>query len=116
MRSPYRRSAQRLASTLAGGAERRHEDGGVWTREDGGAVESERELGVVGLAQDVVNGTAIVTQGAAEMASGVEDGASALLHGGIVFGEGIVEERMLGEECESEGRESGVEEVDDDDL
>jgi hypothetical protein len=41
--------------------ERRHEDGGDWNREEGGAFESEREVGVVGLVQDVVDGTAIVT-------------------------------------------------------
>jgi hypothetical protein len=50
------------------------------------------------------------------MASGAEDGACASLHGGIVFREGIVEEGVLGEECESECGESGVEEVDDDDF
>jgi hypothetical protein len=90
--------------------------GGVGVEKMEGLGKSERELGVVGLAQDLVNGTAITTQGAAEMASGVEDGASASLHGGIVFGEGVVEERVLGEECESECGESGVEEVDDDEL
>jgi hypothetical protein len=68
------------------------------------------------LVQDVVNGTAIVTQGAAEMASGAEDGACASLHGGVVFGEGSVDERVLGEECESECGEGGVEKIDDDDL
>ena len=44
-----------------------------------GWLESEGELGVVGLHQDLVDGTAIATEGAPEMASGVEDGASASL-------------------------------------
>jgi hypothetical protein len=68
------------------------------------------------LVQDLVDGTAIVTQGAAEMASGAEDGAGASLNGGIVFREGVVEERVFGEEGESEGGEGGVEEVDDYEL
>ncbi len=62
-----------------------------------GQSESERELGVVGLVQDLVDGTAIVTQGALEMSSGAEGGASASLHGGIVFREGIVDEGVLGQ-------------------
>jgi hypothetical protein len=89
---------------------------GVGIEKMEGPAESERELGVVGLAQDLVDGTSIMTEGSAEMASGAEDGACTSLHGGIVFREGVVEERVLGEESESEGAESGVEEVDDDEL
>jgi len=89
---------------------------GVGIEKMEGRAESERELGVVGLVQDLVDGTAIVTQGAPEMTGGAEDGTGASLHGRIVFREGIVEERVFGEERESEGGEGGVEEVDDDDL
>jgi hypothetical protein len=96
----------------------------VVTKMEGNEIEkmegrrsSEGERGVVGLFEGVVDSASIVPQCTSEMPSRTEDVVRGSADEGIVIGDEIVvEERVLGEERESECGESGVEEIDDDEF